>query len=61
MIKRMINHQMLLSLEVCKVVGDEFLGWMIMGCDLKIPSLLLRFLLSSVVMKVCVIIFLSLM
>ena len=52
----MIIQQILLSLVVCKVVGDEFFGWMIVGCDLKVPSPLLWFLLSKVVIKLCVII-----
>jgi len=39
--QKMINQQTLLSLVVCKVMGDEFLGWMIMRGDLKLPSLLL--------------------
>ena len=41
MIKRMINEKILLTLVVCKVVGDELLSWMIMVGDLKLPSLLL--------------------
>jgi len=43
MIKMMNIQQFLLSLVVDKVVGDEFLTWVIMFCDIKIVSLLLRF------------------
>jgi len=56
MIKLMIVYQFLVGLEVFKVVSDEFLGWTIMSCDLKIPSLLLWFLLSSMIVKSIVVI-----
>ena len=55
-IKKMIIQKILLSMMVCKVVSDDFLGWMIMGCDLKLPSLLLQFLISSAIIKLCMII-----
>ena len=56
MIKKKIIQQILLSLEVCKVVGDEFLGWMIMGGKSQIIWSIVMILLSSVVSKFCVII-----
>ena len=50
MIKRINIQQIVLSLAVCQVLGDEFLSWVIMIYDLKILSLLL-FLLSSMTIK----------
>jgi len=33
MIKMMNIQQILLNLVVCRVMGDEFFGWMIISCD----------------------------
>ena len=59
MIKMMNIQQFLLSSVVHKVVGHEFLSWVTMFCDLKILSLLLCFLLSSILIKSIVIILMS--
>jgi len=51
MVKRVIIEQVLLHLAVSKLRDDEFFGWIIIGCDLQIPSILSSFLFANVLIK----------